>query len=68
MPDGRLKCLWDFEGKMLGAIPDSAKKLMLLQFTNSLDAAISKKVNVRYEVQFIADDGTLEEIQRPAGE
>ena len=59
--DGRLKCEWSFDGKLTGAMPDGAKRMMLLNFTNSLDSAIAKKTNVRYEVQFIGDEGKVEE-------
>jgi hypothetical protein len=50
--DGALYCRWEFSG----VIPDIAKRQMLLSFTNSLDKAISKKTNVRYDVEFIEDD------------
>ena len=49
--DGRLKCEWVFEAKF--PVPDTAKQMMLSQFTNSLDAAIQKKANARYEVEFL---------------
>lgn len=56
-PDGRLKCTWLFDG-FKGAVPDVAKGQMLVSFTNSLDKAIARKTNVRYEVEFI-EDGPL---------
>jgi hypothetical protein len=52
-PDGSMHCKWVFEGKF--PVPDTAKHYMLAQFTESLDKAISKKTNVRYEVEFLDD-------------
>jgi hypothetical protein len=52
-PDGSLHCTWVFENKI--PVPDSVKMVMLNQFTGSLDKAISKKTNVRYEVEFLDD-------------
>ena len=49
-PDGRLKCEWTFENLPM---PDAGKKMMLKQFTDSMDKAISDKTNVKYEVEFI---------------
>jgi hypothetical protein len=52
-PDGSLNCTWSFDGKLSGVMPDTVKHQMLAQFTDSLDKAISKKTNVRYEVVFL---------------
>jgi hypothetical protein len=49
--DGRLRCEWMFDNKF--PVPDAAKQMMLAQFTASLDKAIEKKANARYEVEFI---------------
>lgn len=55
-PDGRLKCVWLFDGRFTGLVPDAAKGQMLTSFTSSLDKAIARKTNVRYEVEFIQEE------------